>query len=116
MQILKQAWCAPLAVVLLLAQVGVSLAFMFGEGTSNLLDAESTVAGVSLSLAGASALAVGLWTRPQARSLGNALVLVGAALAAIWFWIIFMTPVAIVVIVGVVVSQVRSTAPTAETS
>jgi hypothetical protein len=115
MQILKQTWWAPLAGVLLLAQLGVALAFLFGEGTSNLLDAESTAAGVSLSLGGASALAVGLWSRPQTRGLGNALVIVGAALAGIWFWIVFMTPVAIVVIVGVVISQVRSRAPAAET-
>jgi hypothetical protein len=113
MQILKQTWWAPLAGVLLLAQVGVALAFLLGEGTSNLLDFESTVAGVSLSLGGASALAAGLWIRPQARWLGNALVIVGAALAALWFWMIFMTPIAIVVIVGVVLSQVggHSTAP-----
>ncbi len=115
MQILKQAWWAPLAGVLLLAQLGVALAFLFGEGTSNLLDAESTAAGVSLSLGGACALAVGLSSRLRARGLGNALVIVGAALAAIWFWIIFMTPVAIVVIVGVLISQMRSAAPAAET-
>lgn len=115
MQTLKQAWWAPLAGVLVVAQLGVALAFLFGEGTSNLLNAESTAAGVSLSLGGASALAVGLWSRPQARGLGNALVIVGAALAAIWFWIVFMTPIAVAVIIGVVVSQVRSTSPAAET-
>lgn len=115
MRTLKQAWWAPLAVVLALAQLGVALAFIFGEGTSNLLDAESTAAGVSLSLAGAAALAAGLWSRSHVRGLGNALVIVGAALAAIWFWIVFMSPLAIVVIVGVAVSQVRSAAPPAET-
>ncbi len=112
MRILKQAWWAPLAVVLLVAQLGVALVFIFGRGTSNILDAESTAAGVSFSLAGALALAVGLWSRLRARGVGNALIIVGAALAAIWFWMIFMTPVAIAVIVGVVVSQVRSGAPT----
>ncbi|MFN2490836.1 MAG: hypothetical protein ABR529_14110 [Actinomycetota bacterium] len=112
---LKQAWWAPLAAVLALSQFGVALAFIFGEGTSNLLDAESTAAGVVLSLGGAAALVAGLWSRPSARGLGNALILVGTALAAIWFWIIFMTPLAVVVIVGVVVSQVRSTAPPVET-
>jgi hypothetical protein len=111
---LKQSWWAPLAAVLALSQLGVALAFIFGEGTSNLLDAESTVAGVSLSLGGAAALAAGLWSRPHMRGLGNALVVIGAALAAIWFWIVFMSPIAIVVIVGVVVSQLRSTAPAAE--
>ena len=81
----------------------------------SLLDAESTAAGISLSLPGAVALAVGLWTRPRGRGLGNALVIAGAALAAIWVWIVFMTPMAIAVIVGVLISQVRSTAPTVGT-
>lgn len=48
MRILKQAWWAPLAGVLAISQLGVALAFIFGEGTSNLLDAESTAAGISL--------------------------------------------------------------------
>ncbi|MGI8708547.1 MAG: hypothetical protein ACR2LG_10155 [Actinomycetota bacterium] len=111
MRTLKQAWWAPLAAVLAISQLGVALAFIFGEGTSNLLDAESTAAGVSLSLGGAATLAAGLWTRPHVRGLGSALVIAGAALAAIWFWMVFMSPIAIVVIVGVVVSQVRSMAP-----
>ena len=97
--------------MLALSQLGAALAFVFGEGTSNLLDAENTVAGVSLSLTGAAALAVGLWSRPHMRGFGNALIIVGAALAAIWFWIIFMSPLAIMVIVGVGISQLRSTAP-----
>lgn len=115
MRTLKQAWWAPLAGVLAISQLSVALAFIFGEGTSNLLDAESTAAGISLSLPGAVALAVGLWTRPRGRGLGNALVIAGAALAAIWVWIVFMTPMAIAVIVGVLISQVRSTAPTVGT-
>lgn len=110
MRTLKQAWWAPLAGVLAISLVGVALAFLFGDGTSNLLDAESTVAGVSLSLGGAAALAAGLWSRPHVPGLGSALVIVGAALAGIWFWIIFMSPTAIVVIAGVVVSQARSKA------
>ncbi|MBA3404875.1 MAG: hypothetical protein H0U13_09370 [Gemmatimonadaceae bacterium] len=115
MQPLKQAWWAPLAGVLALAQLWVALAFLYGEGTSNLLDAESTAAGATLAFGGAAALATGLWSRPHVRGLGNALVIVGAALGAIWFWTVVMTPIAIVVIVGVVVSQVRSPAPAAET-
>lgn len=110
-QALKQAWWAPLAGVLALAQSWVALAFLYGNGTSNLLDAESTVAGVTLALGGAAALAAGLWFRLQARWVGNALIAVGAALGGIWFWTVVMTPIAIVVIVGVVVSQVRSTKP-----
>jgi len=116
MQALKQAWWAPLAGVLALSLIGVALAFIFGEGTSNLLDAESTVAGISLSLGGAAALVAGLWSRPNVRWLGNALVILGAALAGIWFWIIYMAPAAIAVIVGVIISQTRSGKPAAGTS
>lgn len=76
----------PIAGVLALAQLWVALAFFYGAGTSNLLDAESTVAGASLALGGTVALAAGLWIRPRARGLGNALVVVGAVLGAIWFW------------------------------
>src|SRR5687768_3517016 len=110
MQTLKQAWWAPFAIVLALAQLWVALAFLYGEGTSNVLDAESTVAGVSLGLGGALALAAGLWTRPQSRWVGNALIALGAALGAIWFWTVVMTPIAVVVMVGVVISEVRAPA------
>lgn len=105
---LKQAWWAPLAGLLVLGQLALTLGFVFGEGTSNLLDWESTFAGVTLTLAGAVSLIVGLWKRPQTPWLGSALVIVGALLAAIWFWTILLTPIAIVVIGGVVVSQVRA--------
>lgn len=112
MQTLKQTWWSPLGWVLVLAQVGVALAFIFGEGTSNILDAEGKTAGIALSLGGAAALAAGLWVRPRARALGNLLIIIGSALGAIWFWNVLMTPIAIAVIVGVVVTQVRSTTPT----
>ena len=115
LQTLKQAWWAPFAIVLALAQFWVGLAFFYGEGTSNLLNAESTAAGATLAFGGAAALAAGLWIRPKARWVGNTLIIVGAALGAIWFWTVVMTPIAIVVIVGVVVSQLRSTAPAAGT-
>lgn len=98
----------PLAAVLAISQLGVALAFIFGEGASNLLDAESTGAGISLSLMGAATLAAGLSVRPHKRGLGDALVITGSLLAAIWIWIIFIGPLAIAVIVGVVVSQLRS--------
>jgi preprotein translocase subunit SecG len=112
MRALKQTWWAPLAAVLVVAELLVAQALLIGDGTSNVLNAESTAAGATLSLGGAAALAVGLWTRPKARGVGNALVVVGAVLAAIWFWTVLMTPIAIAVIVGVTVSQVRSAEPT----
>lgn len=111
MQALKQAWWAPVAGVLALAQLWVGLVFLIGDGTSNLLDAETTAAGASLALGGAAVLAAGLWLRTQARWAGNTLVIIGALLGAIWVWTVVMTPLAVVVIVGVIVSQVRSTAP-----
>ena len=116
MQTLKQAWWAPLAALLVISELGIAANFVVGAGTSNLIDAESTLAGVSLSLAGAILLAAGLWSRQRRRGLENALIIGGAALAVIWFWIIFMAPVALVVIVGVVVSQVRSPAAVANVS
>lgn len=111
---LKQAWWAPLAGLLVLGQLAVTLGFVFGEGTSNLLDWESTFAGVTLTLAGAAVLLAGLWIRPQASWPGSVLIIVGAVLAAVWFWTILLTPIAIIVIVGVVVSQVRPPSPAAE--
>lgn len=109
---LKQAWWAPLAAVLVVAQLLVAQAFLIGEGTSNILNAESTAGGATLSLASAAALVAGLWIRLKARGLGSGLIIAGAALATIWFWTVVMTPIALIVIVGVVVSQVRSTAHT----
>jgi len=110
MRTLRQAWWAPFAAVLVVAELLVAQAFLFGDGTSNILNAESTAAGAMLALGGAALLVAGLWARPKARGLGNALIIAGAALAAIWVWTIIMTPIAFVVIVGVVLSQVRSTA------
>jgi len=113
MQPLRQAWWAPLAAVLVVADLLVAQAFLIGDGTSNILNAEGTAAGAALALGGAAALVAGLWARPKARGLGNVLIIAGAALAAIWFWTVVMTPIAFVLIVGVVLSQVRSTAPVA---
>jgi len=66
------------------------------------------------SLGGAAALVVGLWRRPCERGLGDALIIVGAALAAIWFWTVVMTPIAMVVIVGVLFDRVRARSRSAE--
>jgi hypothetical protein len=109
---LRQTWWTPVAAVLVVAQLWVTAVFVFGDGTSNVLDAESRAAGVMLAVGGAIVLAGGLWFRPHAQSVGNALVLVGAALAAIWFWTVVITPLALVVIGGVVVSQIRPTPAT----
>lgn len=114
-QVLRQAWWVPLAGVLAVAQLWVALAFVYGDGTSNILDAETTAAGISLGVGGAAALAAGLWIRPQGRSTGDVLIIVGALLGAIWFWTVVMTPIAIAVIVGVVISYVRLPAPAADT-
>lgn len=114
-RVLRQAWWVPLAGVLMVAQLWVALAFWYGDGTSNILDAESTAAGISLGVGGAAALAAGLWIRPQRRSIGDVLITVGALLGAIWFWTVVMTPIAIAVIVGVVASYLRSPAPVADT-
>ena len=105
-QVLKQAWWAPLACLLALAL----FAFAFVIGFSNGEDDETAdvVVGVILSLAGAFALAAGLWKRPQARGLGNALIILGAVLAAFWFWTVVLPVVAIVVAVGVVTSELHS--------
>lgn len=110
MRILNQAWWAPLAAVLVIAELLVAQAFLIGEGTSNVLDAESTLAGAALALGGAAALVTGLFARPKVRGLGSAMVVVGAALAAIWFWTVLMTPIALAVILGVVFSRVRPVA------
>ena len=115
-QALRQAWWAPLAGLLAITQLWITLVFLIGNGTSNILDRESTAAGITLTVASAVALVAGLWKRPAKRGLGNTLVIVGAALATIWFWTVVVTPVAIVVIIGVIVSQVRTSSRDAETT
>ena len=114
-RLLGQAWWAPVAAALALAALWVALAFLYGGGTSNALDAESTVAGATLALGGAVGLAAGLWVRPHRRTVGNALVIAGAVLAAIWVWTVVMTPMAIVVIVGVLTGRMRPGSPSGET-
>ena len=97
MHISRQAWWAPVAAALVVAELLVAQAFLIGDGTSNILNAESTTAGAALAIGGAIALVAGLWARPKIAGLGNALIVAGAALA-------------LVVIVGVVISAARSTA------
>jgi len=90
------------------------LAVSFGWGDEH-DDVESTIVSIAIALVGAFVLAAGLWKRPQARGLGNALIVVGAVLAAFWFWTLFMPVLAIIVVVGLVISEVRSPARAAET-
>ena len=106
---LKQAWWAPVAGLLVVTQLAMALVFGWSE------DAESTIVGIAIGLVGAFVLAAGLWKRPEARGLGNALIVVGAVLAAFWFWTLFMPVLAIIVVVGLVTSEVRSPAAAAET-
>ena len=107
MQILKQEWWAPFAGLLVLSHLWVAMAFFLD---ADVADTESTAVGAALALGGAATLAVGLWMRPRHRGLGNALVIGGAAMAGFWFWTVVMPILGIIVIVGVVASQVRSTA------
>ena len=112
-QVLRQAWWAPLAGLLALAL----LAFAVVIGVSNSEDDGTTavVVGVALCLAGAFALAAGLWKRPHARSLGNVLIVVGCLLAVFWFWTLWLPIAGIIVLVGLVSSEVRDrTRPAAQ--
>ncbi|MGI8796294.1 MAG: hypothetical protein ACR2IR_06925 [Acidimicrobiia bacterium] len=111
LQALKQAWWAPVAGLLVLGQLFLAVSFGWGDEGD---DAESTIVGISICLVGTFVLAAGLWKRPQARGLGNALIVVGAVLAAFWFWTLFMPVLAIIVVVGLVISEVRSPARAAE--
>ena len=101
-QALKQAWWAPVAGLLALIELLMVPGFAFGDDAA--VDA-------ALALAGAVLLAAGLWNRPQARALGNVLIVLGAALAALWFWTLVMPVLAFIVVVGVVTTEVRSRRP-----
>lgn len=103
-QALKQAWWAPLAGLLVLLQLVMAVAV----GTDTESDESDVVVWIAVALIGALLLAAGLWKRPQARGLGNALIVVGAALAAVFFWTLVMPVLAFIVVVGVVTSDVRS--------
>jgi hypothetical protein len=102
-QALKQAWWAPLAGLLVLGQLLIAVAFAVDSE-----DAEEAIVGVAIALGGALVLAAGLWKRPTARGLGSALIVIGAATAGFWFWTLVLPILAIIVIVGLVVSEVRS--------
>jgi hypothetical protein len=65
------------------------------------------IVGVVLCLAGAFTLAAGLWQRPRAHGLGNALIVVGCLLAVFWFWTLILPIAGIVVLVGLISSELR---------
>ena len=99
-----------MAGLLAIAELLVTLGFLIEDG-----DWSSKAVGFTLAVAGAVALVAGLFKRPVKRGLGDSLIIAGAALAALWFWAIAVTPIAIVVIIGVIVSQVRTSSRDAET-
>ena len=102
-QVLRQAWWAPIAALLVAAQLVVAL-------TKGLFGDENEVPILVIALVGALVLAAGLWQRPHARWLGNALIVVGSLFGAFWFWTGFTPVMAVIVIIGVVASEVRSPA------
>ena len=107
-QVIKQAWWAPLACLLALALFAFAFVIGFSDGEDD--ETSDVIVGVILALAGAFTLAAGLWKRPQARGVGNALIVVGCVLAAFWFWTVVLPVAAIIVVVGVVISEFRTPA------
>jgi len=111
LQALKQAWWAPVAGLLVLAQLLLAVGIGFGGDN----DEDDVAFWLAVALVGALMLAAGLWKRPQARLLGNAMIIVGAVLAAFFFWTLVMPVGAIIVVVGVATSELRSPARAAAT-
>ena len=102
-QALRQAWWAPLAAVLIVGQLVIAAVFVFDSDTF-----EDSLVGAGVALGGALLLVVGLWQRPRALAFGSILLVGGCIAAAIWFWSLIMPLLAIVVLVGVVVSWLRA--------
>ncbi len=94
-----------MAALLLLAQLLMAVSLAAGAG-----DESDVPVWFAVALVGAAALAAGLWKRPNARGLGNALIIIGAVFAASFFWTLVMPIGAIVVVAGVVISEMRSSA------
>lgn len=105
--VLRQAWWAPIAALLVVAQLVIATKGNFGD--------ESGVATIVIALVGALVLAAGLWKRPDARGLGNFLIVVGSLFGGWWFWTGITPPMALIVIVGLIATEVRSPASAATT-
>ncbi|MEO5840861.1 MAG: hypothetical protein ABIQ73_00015 [Acidimicrobiales bacterium] len=109
LQALKQAWWAPVAALLVVGQLVLAVVTLFADD-----DADTKAVAFAIALTGALVLAAGLWYRLRTRGLGNALIIVGALFGAFWFWSLVLPVLAIIVVVGVVISEARTRARTAE--
>lgn len=97
--VLGQAWWAPVAALLVIAQIVIAADFIGGE---------NAVAGIALGLGGALLVGVGLWQRPRARVLGDVLLALGSLLALIWIWTLVVPLLALVVLVGLAITEARA--------
>ena len=97
--VLRQAWWAPVAALLVVGQVVIAAIFI-GD--------ENAAAGITIGLGGALLVGVGLWKRPDARVLGDVLLVAGSLVALIWFWTVVVPLLALLVLVGLAVTEVRA--------
>lgn len=103
---LKQAWWAPVAALLVLAQFVLAVMILFGGG-----DAAELIAGAVIATVGALVLGVGLGKRLDSRQLGNMLIVVGALFGVFWFWSLVLPALGLIVLVGLATTELRTTAP-----
>jgi hypothetical protein len=104
---LVQAWWAPVAATLAVAEVAAGIGvFMNGDNWSG------RIIGGLVVLVGFGLLALyGLWIRPIARPLGNTLVLVGTIPWFGLFWMVVPPLVGLVVWIGVFTSGFSAPRP-----
>ncbi len=100
---LGQAWWAPLAALLVVGQLVIAVLFGFELDD----DTESGVAGIVIALAGAVILAFSLGDRPRRRVRGDVAIVIGSLIAMVWFWSLVMPLLAIVVLVGLFITELR---------